>query len=170
MWMDASVRFQTKHLSWAFTHAQSLGVSASIGFGPIAARTQKATFQFLEESPCLYRDTNELEATFIMIYATDFIIQYFMVPWVSCALCKGCMVPKISPEKYLNCKIENYYFSCHRFDQSILSILMTRIFNQDLQAHIMLHTFYKICKGGTDQPYLPDFMNKIVTRYLRTCF
>ena len=168
--MDASIRFQTKHLNWAFKHAQSLGVSASIGFAPIAARTQKTTFSILEEAPCLFRDINEFEATFIMIYGTDLVMQYFMVPWVSCALTKGCMVPTVSPEKYLTCSNDNYYFSCHRFDQSVLSILMARLYREDLPTHIMVHTFFKICKGGYDLSYLPDFVNKIVTQYMRTCF
>ena len=170
MWMDASVRFQTKHLNWAFKHAQNLGVSASVGFAPIAARTQKASFQFLEELPCVFHDTNEFEATFIMIYANDYIMQYFMVPWVSCALTNGCMVPQKSPEKYLECTNDDYYFNCHRFDQSILSILMTRLFHHNLKEHVMVHTFFKICKGGFDLPYLPDFINKKITEYMRHCF
>ena len=170
IWMDSSIRFENSHLDWAFKHAQSLGVSASVGFAPIASRTQKTTFQFLKESPCLYRETNEFEATFVIVYATDFVMQYFMLPWVSCALTNGCLVPKVSPEKYLDCYRDEFYFSCHRFDQSVLSILMTRLFHRNHDAHVMSHTFFKICKGGYDLSFLPDFMNKIITSFMRSCF
>ena len=169
-WMDSSIRFMTGNLDWVFKHAQSLGVSASIGFATIAARTQKTTFDILQEQPCMYRATNEFEATVIIIYATDFIMQYFMIPWVSCALTNDCLVPKISPEKYLNCLRDEYYHDCHRFDQSILSLLMARLFHDNLKAHSMTHTFFQICKGGFDLPFLPDSWNKVVTQYMRSCF
>ena len=163
--MDSSIRFKTEELDWVFKQAQRLGILAPGGFAPTAARTMKTTFDILQEPPCLYRAINEFEATFIIIYATDFVMQYFMLSWVSCALTNDCLVPKISPEKYINCVHNEYYHDCHRFDQSILSILMTRLFHDDLKSHVMVHTFFQICKGGVEYPYLPDFINIVLLYY-----
>ena len=166
IWMDASIRFQTPDLDPIFREAEKLGVMSSVGFAPIAARTSKTTFQFLNESPCIFRDTNEKEATFIIIYANDFIMQYFMVPWVSCALTKQCMVP----EKLRACDNDGYYFSCHRYDQSILSILLVRLFHRDIQAHTTKHTFYHICKGGYEFWLIPTFINRYLIKHSQMCF
>ena len=165
LWMDSSIRFKTEDLDWVFKWAQRLGVLAPGGFAPTAARTLKTTFDILQEPPCLYRATNEFEATFIIIYATDFVMQYFMIPWVSCALTNDCLVPKNSPGKYLGCNHDEYYHSCHRFDQSILSILMTRLFHDNLKSHAMAHTFFQICKFGDEVPFLPDFLNNVILHY-----
>ena len=175
-WLDASIRFKTGNLDWLLRQAQSLGILAIAGQAPIASRTQKATFEILQEPPCLYRTekTNEFQATFTIVYATDFIMQCVMIPWISCALTNDCLVPKISPEKYLGCYHAEYYHDCHRFDQSILSLLMTRLFHNNLKSHALSYggqgAFFQICKGGDELPFLPDFLNKIRADNQRTCY
>ena len=166
VWMDASVRFKSKDLDKIFDHSRTVGVQAAVGFGPIAARTSEKTFKFLQESPCVFRDIKEFEATFIIIYANDFILQYFMIPWVSCALTEQCM----APVDLIGCHNDHVYFDCHRFDQSILSILMTRLFHNDLKTHAMQHTFFQICKNGFEIPLVPDFVNKYLNKIKPNCF
>lgn len=166
MWMDASVRFMVKDLDQNFKDAQKLGVQASLGFAPIAARTSGKTFQFLKEYPCLFRDKNEFEATFIIIYGSDFIMQYFMAPWVSCALTEECM----APEPLRDCHNQHVYFDCHRFDQSVLSILLVRLFHGDNKAHAMDHTFFKICKNGIENPMFPSVLNAYLNMLSQKCY
>ena len=166
VWMDASIRFRTKDLDQTFDHARTLGVQAAVGFGPIAARTSNQTFQYLEESPCLFRNINEFEATFIIIYANDFIMQHFMIPWISCALTEQCMVPV----NLIGCHDDQVYFNCHRYDQSVLSILLARLFHSDLKAHAMQHTFFQICKNGYENPMLPGVLNTYLIRLNQNCF
>ena len=174
-WLDASIRFKTGNLDWLLRQAQSLGILAIVGHAPIASRTQKATFEILKEPPCLYRTekTNEFQSGFTIVYATDFVMQYVMLPWVSCALTNDCLVPKISPEKYPSCYHAEYYHDCHRFDQSILSLLMTRLFHNNLESHTLNYggkkAFFQICKGGEELIFLPDFLNKIIIYYQRAC-
>ena len=71
-------------------------------------------------------------------------------------------MPKNSPGKYLGCHHDEYYHSCHRFNQSILSLLMTRLFHDNLKSHAMTHTFFQICKLGDESPFLPDFLNNVI--------
>ena len=84
-WLDSSIRFKTGNLDWLLRQAQSLGILAIVGQAPIASRTQKATFEILQEQPCLYRTkkTKEFQSGFTIVYATDFVMQYVMLPWVT---------------------------------------------------------------------------------------
>ena len=160
------MRFLTKDLDQIFDNSRTLGVQATVGFGPIAARTSNKTFNFLKESPCAFRNTNEFEATFIIIYANDFIMQHFMIPWISCALTEQCM----APINLIGCHNDQVYFDCHRFDQSVLSILMARLFHSDLKAHAMQHTFFQICKNGYEIPLIPGIVNKYLNKLNPNCF
>ena len=169
-WLDASVRFKSENLGWLFKQAQSLGILAAAGHYPIAGHTQKATFEILQEPPCLYRTTNEFQPGFSIFYGTNFVMQYFMLPWVSCALTNDCVVPKTFSGKYIACHHAEYYHGCHRFDQSVFSLLMTRLFHDDLKSHALEGSFFQICKGGDELFFLPDFLNRIILNSLRTCY
>ncbi|KAK3599734.1 hypothetical protein CHS0354_037206 [Potamilus streckersoni] len=169
MWMDASVRFTTNNITWLFDLVRNVGVMALGGDVPIASRTSLQTFSFLGEEPCLFKDKNEFEATFIVIYPSLLVEEYFMKPWVSCALIEGCMVPS-SWFQLLHCDNGKLYHNCHRFDQSVLSILLYRLYHQNLSQHYMHHTFFQICKGGEEQWFLPNFMNKLLIKFHRYCY
>ncbi|XP_052801490.1 uncharacterized protein LOC128232143 isoform X1 [Mya arenaria] len=172
IWMDASVRFITKDLQPWFDKVRNLGVLASVGHAPVAMRTHPLTFQTLVEKQCTFREDKEFEATFIMIYGTMFVREYFLKPWVSCALTKGCLVPDESPSKYINCNgdaSKPHYFDCHRFDQSILSILLLRLYHENIQSHIMHHEFYRFCKSADEEWYLPQFVNEFRVANSQTC-
>ncbi|KAL3884485.1 hypothetical protein ACJMK2_024623 [Sinanodonta woodiana] len=164
MWMDASVRFTTNNITWLFNHVRNVGVMALGGSVPIASRTSRQTFTFLNEEPCLFKDKNEFEATYIVIFPSPLVEEYFIKPWVSCALLEGCMVPS-SWSHLLHCDNGNLYHNCHRFDQSILSILLYRLYHQTVSQHYMPHTFFQICKGGEEQWFLPNFMNKLLIKF-----
>lgn len=169
--MDASVRFLTSDLEPKFKDAKRYGVLASEGYAPIAMRTHPTTFSILGEEACTFRDTNEFEATFILVSASKFVSEYFMKPWVFCALTSGCMVPDRNPDKYRDCLgSKRVYFDCHRFDQSILSILLARLYSEDLSVHIMKHEFYRFCKSVETAWFLPQFMNEMIVKTFEKCF
>lgn len=172
VWMDASVRFITTDLDSQFERARNLGVMAAVGFAPIAMRTHPKTFHFLGEQPCTYKTTDEFEATFIFVYGNKFVSEFFLKPWVSCALSFGCIVPDYNTKKYFDCDRgkEKVYFDCHRFDQSVLSILLYRLYHESIQHHRMKHTFFRFCKGADEQWYLPQFINELVIKYQEVCF
>ena len=147
IWMDASVRFLTSDLNSVFSKAKKLGVQAAEGYAPIAHRTSKNTFEYLNEDPCTFRDLNEFEATMIFVYADDFVTKNFLQPWVSCALSEGCLVPSNNVVAYLSCPSSEYkqaYHACHRFDQSVMSLLVTRLYHDNVDEHRLLHnTFFE---------------------------
>ncbi|XP_052772562.1 uncharacterized protein LOC128211610 [Mya arenaria] len=58
--------------------------------------------------------------------------------WGYCLGKFGCMVPDLNPEKYLACnKYGNVFGECHRFDQSVLSILLYTVYGKHISEHTM---------------------------------
>ena len=136
VWMDASVRYTTTDLRPLFDQSKQLGVMAIDGGGNVAMRGHENMFELLREPPCAFRNVPEIQATFIIIYGNMFIEKYFLKPWISCALTIGCMLPDIVPLNYLLCgKHGAVYHDCHRYDQSMLDILMYRLFFKEIQKH-----------------------------------
>lgn len=163
VWMDASVRFKTADLTWLFKAAKQQGVLTGEGGMSIAARTRESLFKFLREEPCLYR-THEIEGGFIAVYDSEFVRRYFMQTLVSCALTMGCMMPDVYPLRHLFCPNSTHYYGCHRYDQSVMGILMNRLFHGDLEKHMTNHDFYEF-RGELElhrYPLLPDFINDLI--------
>ncbi|XP_052251678.1 uncharacterized protein LOC127858518 isoform X2 [Dreissena polymorpha] len=174
VWMDTSVRFDDLDLRPFFQRAKYLGVVVSTGQGSVAMRTHTKTFEFLNEEPCAFKNATEFQAGYIMLYSNPTVTQYFMKPWVSCALTLGCMFPDYKAREYIGCG--NYgevYFDCHRFDQSILNILIRRLFGTQSDAHaIATKQYHSFCKGIDTSWYLPSFIYEKPLReiYSETCF
>jgi len=148
-WMDASIRFHSSSIGSTLQQAKRTGLLFSVGDGAVAMRTYPATFQYLNEEPCTFRDTVEVYATFVIIFANTMITEHILKPWTSCALALGCMLPDTDTWNYIHCGHHGYvYHDCHRFDQSVLGILTYRLFNNELEDH-MIKPIYTICKGCT---------------------
>ncbi|XP_052816744.1 uncharacterized protein LOC128243184 isoform X1 [Mya arenaria] len=174
IWMDTSVRFTDKDLRPFFENAKRLGVVVTKNTGPIAMRTHTKTFQFLGENPCTFRDRNEFQGGFVMLYSNPTTVQYFMKPWVSCALTLGCMLPDYSARDYIDCgKHGNVYFDCHRFDQSVLGILLSRTYGLKVDDHgVDTRSYHSFCKGNDDSFYLPSFISvePLIEKYREDCY
>ncbi|XP_062582160.1 uncharacterized protein LOC134243941 [Saccostrea cucullata] len=128
MWTDASIRFNGRPLDKLFQGAKEVGVQAIPGSGSIAVRTNQRTFTALGEEMCLF-DYHEFEAGWMAVVRSEFTLTAVMRPWVSCALQYGCMDFKNS-RSFLGCPLRKQrYGACHRFDQSVLGIILTRLFN-----------------------------------------
>ena len=130
MWVDASVRFLYPDLESFYFNQNDVGIKLYPGGGSIARRTQLETFEYLGEKPCMF-DVPELEATVIMLKRSRFALKYIMRPWVSCALSSGCMIQPCSLIR-IWCPSGNHDMGCcHRFDQSVLGIILTRLFHYE---------------------------------------
>jgi hypothetical protein len=157
MWTDASVRFNGNPLDKLFKGANKIGVQAIPGWGSIAVRTNSRTFSVLTEQPCLF-DYPEFEATWMAFKRSEFTLTAVMRPWVSCALQYGCMDFKRS-KNFLRCprsRQKQKFGSCHRFDQSVMGIILTRLFNH--KSHLCQFIVNGIgdIKRGEYVRYFPD--------------
>ena len=126
----------------------NVGIQVSNSGGMIYYRTDLSTFNFLAEQPCLFGST-ETEATIIMLHISPFTVRYILKPWVSCALSKGCLTFDGSLNK-LNCGVNGPHM-CHRFDQSALGIILTRLFSDKKQLVYFKNHIYNIRRARTSR-------------------
>ncbi|KAL3883555.1 hypothetical protein ACJMK2_029808 [Sinanodonta woodiana] len=159
MWIDASIRFLTGDLDSLFEMAMKDGVKIIAGSLGVGHRTDPTIFKFLREDPCLYADKIEMQATFFLIYRTCFVIDTIMRPWVSCALTSGCMYFPGSQDR-LSCVNEKGLGFCHRFDQSIMSIILWRLFHADFGRILIPGTFFDVQREHTER-YFESLENKM---------
>jgi hypothetical protein len=129
MWMDSSIRLTNHSLFPLFQAASHRGIQIRKGGGSLAIRTHRNTFRRLQEEPCRYFVFPEIETGWVLLKRNPFIITALMRPWVTCALELECMSPH-DFKNYIHCHPDRQYIgACHRSDQSVLGIILTRIFN-----------------------------------------
>lgn len=129
MWMDSSIRLTNHSLFPLFQAASHRGIQIRKGGGSLAFRTNRNTFRRLQEDPCRFIVFPEMETGWVLVKRNPFIMTAVMRPWVTCAIEPGCMSP-LDFKNYIHCHPDRQYIgACHRFDQSVLGIILTRIFN-----------------------------------------
>ncbi|XP_062577141.1 uncharacterized protein LOC134239017 [Saccostrea cucullata] len=133
IWADSSVRFLGKPLDNLIHRTVTNGIQLTEGGGSIALRTNTITFKALGEKPCMF-DRPELESSFISIFRNHFTLTSIMLPWVSCALQYNCMDFDFALKSITCLEKKSWsYGACHRFDQSVLGIIITRLFSSDIE-------------------------------------
>ena len=153
MWMDSSVRFTTGNLRPLFDKAISSGVVQMFrNKSTIWEFTHQDTFEFLNEPPCLYHYP-EFGGSFVLIYAKDYVLDGIINPWVKCALIEKCMVTTRPRGEILKCtdvkKNATQYHICHRYDQSVISLLMYRLFHDEIDTHLIGECDYIYVRNNT---------------------
>lgn len=145
VWMDTSLRFRTSKITYIIDLAKTNTVLAAEGSGFVATRTHSNMFNFLKEDPNTFESLKEFQAGFIIYYGNEFGENFFMRPWISCALTFGCMVPDYTSAKYLSCPNVERFHACHRFEQSMMSILLYRLFYKEIDKHVLKTGVYTFC-------------------------
>ena len=138
MWVDACIRFRRYRiyngkLEEMFRKAKLIGIQLQQSpRWTVSKHTKPDTFTILNEPECLF-DYPELESGWIVLWKNHFIENVFMRPWVGCALTEHCMTHPY-PSRLKPCSNDLWKFilwtRCHRFDQSVLNIILIRIFNR----------------------------------------
>ena len=129
-WADGSVRFTTGNLDDALEYSRKNSILA-FTYGPelaIAAHTDTRTMKYLGEDPCKFRYFGENEAGFLLFHY-DEISRNLLNAWVACALNEQCMCPDGTEYKRM-CRREIKDGICHRYDQSVFSILFRRLYHE----------------------------------------
>ncbi|KAL3883552.1 hypothetical protein ACJMK2_029805 [Sinanodonta woodiana] len=148
LWIDASIRYLTGDLDSLFEMAMKDGIKIiSGGFG-VGYRTDPATFKSLREDPCLFADKNEIQTGFFLIYRTRFTIETIMRPWVSCALTSGCVYFPGSQDR-ISCVNQRGLGFCHRFEQSVMSIILWRLYHADFWGVLIPGKFFDVQRDQT---------------------
>ena len=146
LYVDASIRFHYySKISDLFEEAIANDILFHLPYGhlTIAHNTDVEIFAFLNKNPMDFVDKYELPAGLILIFRTENILTNIMSPWISCALTSGCFVTenakflKESCHSTIPLHIRNrvkVIGMCHRYEQSILSILIHDTFSDRTQS------------------------------------
>nr|KAG5697148.1 hypothetical protein BaRGS_015283 [Batillaria attramentaria] len=153
IWMDASIRWsKDAPLRDLFSRAAQQGLQ--LGLNPlgssIAIRTSNLTFTFYGDQPCQYDPHGEVTGGFGVYHNEPFVRVAILEPWVTCAFDRGCMcVPRFA--EMLNCRLAppRPYGLCHRFDQSSLGIIVSKLFKERTTSLLQLpgHRAVKVARG-----------------------
>ncbi|XP_052761283.1 uncharacterized protein LOC128203782 isoform X2 [Mya arenaria] len=142
--LDVALNYSIRHSILFFTYGESLS---------IAQHTDTRTMKYLDEDYCKFRYFGEVEASFVLFHLDD-VTKFVVTTWSSCALVKECMCP---PNANLACSSKNSTDGqCHRYDQSVLSIILRRLFHKQnnyplVEQPIRIHTL----KRGNTVKFFP---------------
>ena len=132
MWVDTSVRVYASIFKLfekgTQCHVQLLQLLMSIN--AISIQTGRKTMKFLGLNKSDYESRPMIQAGWGLYRRTLIVMERIIKPWVACALTFGCMVTD-TDNRTLPCdppKDGRKFGWCHRFDQSILSILLSTVF------------------------------------------
>lgn len=153
-WMDGSTRILTDNLDITLQYSKNnsmLFFSNPSYYNP-AYHTHVETMKYLGEDACKFRELGETEAGF-NIFRFDLLTNIIVNQWAACALNENCIAPKGS-EKMLHCDIrKKQYGRCHRFDQSVLSIILRRLFHDRNDYPLINLRYIREFKRGENVNY-----------------
>ena len=149
MWMDASIQFKKSDLDRLFIQAKQQGVMMWHNVWSLPAHIHQDTFNFLQETPCLYKGFTEYHAGLILFHSGhETVKNYILDPWVKCALIEDCLKTKHDEKTILKCPNHKDFHACHRFDQAVLSLLIFRLFHDSYKDHNIASSYFRICYGS----------------------
>ncbi|KAI8789135.1 hypothetical protein BgiMline_001002 [Biomphalaria glabrata] len=145
LWADASIRFHQdfKHTADLLERARTRGLQVGWSPNSIAYQTLQSTFHFFGDEACAYQPYMSSLNAVIVFYNEEFVRRLILEPWSACAMSSQCMCPADEQDLQairISChkrKGKYDYGICHRFDQSALSIIGTKLY-QGLVGHIFL--------------------------------
>ena len=88
----------------------------------------------------------------MLLYNTDWLFYHILWPYWLCALEKDC----IAPSDQLHCDDErlkdwNSYAGCHRYDQTIINILLLNAYNGNSNMFVAEKYFFDVRRWVTDR-------------------
>lgn len=141
-WLDTSIRL--KDAIPYFKRARRHGIMVLYGYGSIAVRTQQRLFKHFNEDQCMF-NYPETQTGVVIVSRSCTTLKYIMRPWVACALEYGCMDFPNS-NKYLKCNGDWKLSSCHRFEQSTIGMILTRLFHSKRHQFKIGADFADVCR------------------------
>lgn len=143
LWMDASVIFG-RNCSYQFLLQRMVKQGSGFLFYLSDARkhhsilfaTHKHMFDYLPMKGEKEKKANMPQATGMILFNTKYVIKHVMKWVILCSLIEECIAPKgarlkcdfSSPDRY------NRFGGCHRYDQSLFSIVVSNAYND--QPHM----------------------------------
>lgn len=155
MWLDTPVILESADLY--FVKAKCPGIQVLKRFGSIAFNNSKTVILTpARELMYVYlpRNTDSGHDNIPNLLYTELYNGYKNL-WVTCALESGCM-DFSNTGTVLHCSTKCILSNCHRFEQSPLGIIVTKLFNTRRHYQLLRDDFAKISRNGKDslKPYI----------------
>uniref|UniRef100_A0A2C9M1X4 Uncharacterized protein n=1 Tax=Biomphalaria glabrata TaxID=6526 RepID=A0A2C9M1X4_BIOGL len=103
----------------------------------IPVATSKGMFDYMGDKPCAYLKYPQIQSGVMVFKKASFIVRTILEPWAKCGFEKDCFCP-LTREDSVDCthkKIEIHM--CHRFDQSALSMFVSKLFTSERYRYHM---------------------------------
>lgn len=138
MWLDSSVRFRhdPEGLHHVLATTRELGIQAGRIMASVSHQTLPNTFHFFGDEACAYLPYMSSLTSMIIVHNEEFVQRVILEPWMACALSGKCMCPqgvKNLTDIGSGCHRQHgtyFYGACHRFDQSALNIIGTKLYQE----------------------------------------
>ena len=138
MWADSSTRFTKPELVNEYVvRTKSRGVQIRCGnMARTPYHTVPAMFEAYGDSPCAHFTFRMVEANFGLFHSEPLVVRAVVEPWLACASRADCMCPPdYDYEDHHDCswpQLDREIGICNRFDQSALSIVLEKLFRENL--------------------------------------
>ena len=150
-WIDATVRFKenAQNLSHLFSYVLSQTKGAVLFRNNPATHANGVvihpmTYTYLPSDQQRQGWTSQYGGGTQLLYRTKWVMENIMYWFHFCALDRYCIAP---PGAQSNCKRENMskkYWDCHRFDQTVINLLLSNAFTFDTTNYVYPGDILKI--------------------------
>ena len=137
VWMDSSIRVNTTDMGFLATAIQHHGfVHFKFGVFNTVSVTHPGLYQYIPVNEAAKPTIRNRQAGFALYFRTRELYTSVIQWMVFCALDVHCIEPSY-PEHLLHCPLEEtttrikHWRNCHRYDQSLLSLLINNFLAYD---------------------------------------
>ncbi|XP_046336559.2 uncharacterized protein LOC124118485 [Haliotis rufescens] len=128
VWVDSSVRFWNKTMPQLLDDVERRGIVTYADVHSVAQHTLMETMIYMKEDVCTLAPVAEDHGGFLLLHNERWIREAVIKPLVACAMSPKCMCPR-NPMDVIICDTGIHkYNKCHRFDQSAINIILSKLF------------------------------------------
>ncbi|XP_067667566.1 uncharacterized protein [Haliotis asinina] len=142
VWVDTSIRFWNKTIPQLLDDTERRGIVRYAGKLSVGQHTLNVTMNYMKEDVCSLAHVSEDQSGFLMLHNERWIREAVIKPWVACAMSPECMCPR-KPGEVIRCNTGIHkYHKCHRFDQSAINIILTKLFRDHTSSFYSPYSEY----------------------------
>ncbi|XP_071114322.1 uncharacterized protein [Haliotis cracherodii] len=140
IWADSSVRFTTSNLTSVLEEVRERGMMVSTSSISTAIHTDPRMYDYFGVTSCLMSRFRELEGGFLLWHNSFYTQHAILSPWLACAFSPKCMYlyKTPAPSSVYDCRMKvRTYGTCHRFDQSAMSSILSKLYGDNVGFFIV---------------------------------
>ena len=138
-WADSSIRF-VKDFESSLSKLDKFPVKGHRHYPDIVQLTHAETLEYLNVTREAMQNVKGIEAG-LVLYKTNEVAMHIIDLWCDCAMHEDCIAPKKALHVPCNFKLvkrgATEYIGCHRFDQSVLNIVIVREYGRQVYDYIL---------------------------------